>query len=330
MTDFFWPPALVPAQSQLVLKGLSARFRSPFTGTTRTYSRSGGDLLMLSMAFPSMNGARKGQLQSIIASLRGGIHRVWCRDESYVKRGSFPTNELLPDFSSAGAWSTSFSTLTVSDNVGRATAASHTGTQYPFISKGAIAVTNGAAYALRGLYLRSSTGTASVGPNMALGATTSSYSTAVGLKTVSAISSTTSGTAALVIDSTGTSMATGAFADLAYASLARCALVAGASQVSANLNIDQLPVSTNDLLVQGDRVQIGNEMFFVVAPLNSNGSGQGILFLHRPVRTAPADNAPVIIQDPMALFMLAEPENGWTNEPAAFARSDVNLVEAVL
>jgi len=330
MTDFYWPPAVVPAQSNLVLRGLSARFRSPFTGTLRTYSRPGGDLLMLSMAFPSMNGAAKGQLQSIIASLRGGIHRVWCHDRSYVRRGNFPTAELLPDFSNAGAWAAAYSTLTVSDDAGRVTAASHTGAQIPAISKSSIAITNGVAYALRGLYLRSSTGTASVGPLLALGATASSYSTSVGLKTVSVVSSAASGTATLVVDSTGTSMATGAFADIAYASLARCALINGVSQSGSALNIDQLPASTNDLLMQGDRVQIGNEMFIVTAPLTSNGAGQGVLWLHRPVRSAPADNAPVIIQDPMTLFMLAESENGWANEAAGFARADVSLVEAVL
>jgi hypothetical protein len=50
--------------------------------------------------------------------------------------------------------------------------------------------------------------------------------------------------------------------------------------------------------------------------------------LHRPPRAAPADNAPVIIHEPMGLFMLAENENGWQNVPGRFANASVSLIEA--
>jgi hypothetical protein len=329
MTDFLWPTTLVPARSEVKLLDLATRFRSPFTGTSRTYARPGGDVLSMSMQMPPLRDAKRAQLVAIIAALRGGVHRVWCKDHSYVRRGSFPSVELLPDFSSAAPWTPGHATLSVSDGVGRITAETHSVSEYPGINRTGVPVTNGGAYVLRAFFTRSSTGTASLGVYMESGTAIAGYHIATGFRALSLTTSDTSAIVSVRIDGTSTSTVAGDFADVPYASLARCALVKGASQTGSKIVIDALPVSTNGLLLAGDRVQIGEELLTVIAPLDSNSSGEGTLILHRPLRTAPADNAPVIIHEPMGLFMLAEQENGWLNDPGRVSSATVNLIEAI-
>jgi hypothetical protein len=102
----------------------------------------------------------------------------------------------------------------------------------------------------------------------------------------------------------------------------------GTSQTGTGLYLKGLPASSSGLLLPGDVVQIGNELIEVSASLDSNSAGLGYLQLHRPPRTSPADNDPVIILEPRALFMLGEAENGWENVPGRFTNASVTLVEA--
>lgn len=325
MTDFLWPTSVIPARSEVMLRDLSTRFASPFTGTTRTYSRPGGELLGLTLTLPPMKDAQSAALRGLLAKLRGGVNRVWCRDHSYVKRGSFPAVELAGALS---GYTPVYATATVTDGIARVVASAHSAGEAPQITATGIAVTNGAAYTLRAAFDRLSTSTMSTGPALSAGGFASAYSAGTGLKTASLIVSSATAQIYAVTDSTGLTAATGDFADIPYVSLSRCALIAGGSQTGVHLNVDQLPTSTIGLLLEGDQVQIGDELVTVAAPLNSDGSGAGKLVLSRPLRSTPADNAPVIIHEPMGLFMLAESENGWMNEPGRMLNASVNLIEA--
>lgn len=103
----------------------------------------------------------------------------------------------------------------------------------------------------------------------------------------------------------------------------------GALQTGSGLYIKGLPASTSGLLLAGDQVQIGDELLFVAAPLDSTAGGLGYLQLHRPLRTPAADNAPVIVHEPMGKFLLAQSENGWINSAPAFTDSTLDFIEAV-
>ena len=330
MTDFFWPSTLIPARSSITLRDLSSRFVSPFTGTSRTYSRPGGDLLQMRMDLPPLTAAKGAALRGIVSKLRGGVHRVWCKDHSYVRRGSFPATELMysGDFSAGTTGWTVYdanSTITAADGVLRVTAAASA--QYIGAYESNRATATGATYAARAMFIPGTVSESAASTVQILGVTSASTA-GYGMRTVSGAAAGTS-TQVEIYSSLVSNHAAGAYFDLAYASFARCALVKGASQTGARILIDALPTSTNGLLLEGDQVQIGEELFIVAAPLNSNGSGEGYLTLHRPVRSSPADNAPVIIHEPMGLFMLAENENGWENVPGRITNASVSLIEAV-
>lgn len=103
----------------------------------------------------------------------------------------------------------------------------------------------------------------------------------------------------------------------------------GTSQSGSSLNIKGLPASTSGLLLQGDLVQIGTDLNMVVASLDSDAAGCGVLQLYRPLRTAPADNDPVIINSPMGRFVATSNETGWDESPGGFANFEREFEEAL-
>jgi hypothetical protein len=327
VTDYFWPKHLVPNSSSWSLVANTGAFTSPLTGATRTIGR-GGDRWACTMNFEALNTDKRALLMAFLAQLRGQSNRVYVVDHAYRRRGNYDSVNLIPDFQSAAAWTTSYSTLTVTDQVGRITAASHTGAQIPDIRFTGITIANGAAYTLRAHFTRSSTGTASMGPFISVGNTNTSYSTSGGLKTAFATSNTTSGTAYLVGDSTGTSMATGDFCDVQYVSMARCMLVNGSSQVGHILNVAGAGAGTGTLLA-GDRIEYGGE-FNMVADTVDAGSGVTTIRMVRPIRTSPTTATPVVVHDPVCKMMLSDNTVSWSNRPGGISSMTVSLVEDIV
>jgi hypothetical protein len=105
------------------------------------------------------------------------------------------------------------------------------------------------------------------------------------------------------------------------------AVTTGTSQTGTATYLKGLPASTNGLLLAGDRVQIRSYLREVIAPLNSNAAGQGVLMLDEPIPGGVADNAPVIVNNPMGRFMLAG-DIGLSLSPGVFGNSALPLVEA--
>jgi hypothetical protein len=327
VTDYFWPQHLVPSASSWSLVANTAAFTSPLSGSTRTLAR-GGDRWRCSLTFDNLTSDKRAVLQAFLAQLRGQANRVYVTDHAYVKRGSFPTSNLLPDFSSAAPWTTEYATFAVADRVGRITATAHCAAQAPLI-KAAVTVTNSAAYAMRAFILHSSTSAPSTGPALTAGGFASSYSTAFGLKTATLVTSSTSATASVVADSSGATMATGDYCDVPYASLSRCARVYGGSQTGLKVIVGNLDAAAGGLLA-GDRVEINGEFNIVTDTVNSDGGGYSLVRLARPMRTSPADGAPVIIHDPVCKMMLADNTVSWSNVPGRFSSSTVELIEDIL
>jgi hypothetical protein len=88
-------------------------------------------------------------------------------------------------------------------------------------------------------------------------------------------------------------------------------LVNGAAQTGASINIDGLPISTNNIYLPGDFLGISGELKMVTAPTNSNGSGQATVTFEPPLRASPADNSAIVTAQPTAKFVLASNDVAW-------------------
>lgn len=106
------------------------------------------------------------------------------------------------------------------------------------------------------------------------------------------------------------------------------AAAAASNDAAAYAYLKGLPVSTRGLLLPGDQVQIGKQMVFVAASLDSNEAGMGYLQFSPPLRYAPADNDPVIIFNPMARFIFSGQYPEWAHQPGIATTVSLDFEEA--
>ena len=107
------------------------------------------------------------------------------------------------------------------------------------------------------------------------------------------------------------------------------AIASGTSQaLTGGLYTKGWPVSTNGLLLPGDQVQIGNQLLIVTSAVNSDAAGLAFLQTAPALRSAPADNTPIIINQPMGKFFLEADSLGWSNKPGIVSDTEVILSEA--
>jgi hypothetical protein len=109
-------------------------------------------------------------------------------------------------------------------------------------------------------------------------------------------------------------------------------LVNGANQTGSSLVIDAAPASVTGWLLPGDYVTVENQMVMVTAPVSTNGSGQATIPFKPALRSSPADNAPVTVQNATCLMILADDgQTAWQGrsnrigfyEPLSFAAMEV-------
>lgn len=74
-------------------------------------------------------------------------------------------------------------------------------------------------------------------------------------------------------------------------------LVNGASQTGTSIITDGWPNSTA-ILKQGDYIKFNNELKRVAADVSSDGSGNATITFQPPIRTSPANNAPITVHNP--------------------------------
>jgi hypothetical protein len=104
-------------------------------------------------------------------------------------------------------------------------------------------------------------------------------------------------------------------------------LVNGVGQTGKSLATDGWPATTT-VLKAGDRIGVSGQMLVVVADAVTNGSGQVTLQLAHPIRTAPADNAPIEITAPTARYYLTNTA-GLSAEPGIFKTILLEFEEAI-
>lgn len=106
------------------------------------------------------------------------------------------------------------------------------------------------------------------------------------------------------------------------------AVVAPSQQTTPGIYIKGLPANTQGLLEAGDPVQIGGQLNFVTARLNSDSAGRGFLQCGRPWYGA-ANNTPVIVHQPMCKMILATDTIDLETLPGRFSPFQIELVEAI-
>ena len=82
--------------------------------------------------------------------------------------------------------------------------------------------------------------------------------------------------------------------------------VNGANQSGSTLNIDGCPATVVNYLLPGDYFGVNGELKMVVAPVNTNGSGQATLAFKPALRNKPGDNAAVTLVKPTCVMALID------------------------
>jgi hypothetical protein len=332
--DYYWPQDIIPGEQEWKIADSVGVFQSPLNGAIRTVSRP-GTRIGCSMMIPNLNASKRHRLMALLAALKGRGNRIWLQDFGTVQRGSFPAVELLSNttFPNTTGWASSNAELVLTADSGRMRLTRTAVAADRYASMLGTSV-SGSAYLFRAGVIA---GRGAMGYRLQLGTTATasdlvagSNLTASGYQQVSAIATGTSTYAILQDKISGRSADFFQFLD--SPSLARCALVNGASQTGSGLLIDQLPASTNGIAVAGDMVAVYTtqwEMKRLIADLNSNSSGAGYLMFEPGLRASPADNAPIAFVTPMARFMLASDETSWSTKAGLFSDFQLDFVEDI-
>lgn len=332
--DYYWPRDILPSEQTWRVIDNSGVFQSPLSGAVRTVSRP-GTRVGVTLTIPPLKGSTRYRLMALLQALRGRSNRIWIPDVSTPLSGSFAANELIGNntFPNTTGWASSNAELALTSDSGRLRL-SRTAVVADRYASYQVSTVTSAAYLLRGgiipgrgpVNCNLQLGTTSTGAELVAGPTL----TAGAYSQCSAIASGTT-THAIVRDRISGRTAD-QFQFLDAPSLARCALVNGASQTGSGLWIDALPASTNGLAYAGDMVAVYTtqwEMKRLIADLNSNASGQGYLMFEPLLRSSPADNAPVSFCYPMARFMLSSEEASYTTSPGLFSDFQLDFVEDI-
>jgi len=110
-------------------------------------------------------------------------------------------------------------------------------------------------------------------------------------------------------------------------------LVNGASQIGGTLAIDGCTASQTGWLKAGDYIQLGTAgsatLHKVLADVDSNGSGQVSVDIWPYIRTAPSDNATVVVTNTVGRFRLASNTQNWSIRDTALYGITFGGVEAI-
>lgn len=111
-------------------------------------------------------------------------------------------------------------------------------------------------------------------------------------------------------------------------------VVNGAGQTGASLTIDGCPTSATGYLKAGDYIQLGGgssaTLHKVLTDVNTDASGQASLDLWPYIRTAPADDATIIVSDAKGLFRLASNQTDWSINNASIYGVTFPAIEAIV
>jgi hypothetical protein len=107
-------------------------------------------------------------------------------------------------------------------------------------------------------------------------------------------------------------------------------VVNGAGQSGGSLAISGCTPNVTNWALPGDKFSVNGELKMVVAPANTNASGQTTLTFEPVLRASPANGAPLTVTNPTAKFMLRQPTVGWTYETIITTSIEIEGEEAFL
>lgn len=105
-------------------------------------------------------------------------------------------------------------------------------------------------------------------------------------------------------------------------------LVNGASQTGRSLITDGWKASSTVLLA-GDYIQVGTQLFMVTTDATSDASGNATLDIWPAIRSSPADNTTVTVEYPVGIFRLADQTPQWSANETSLYGISFQATEAV-
>lgn len=110
-------------------------------------------------------------------------------------------------------------------------------------------------------------------------------------------------------------------------------LVNGAGQTGKTLATDGWTPNITGILKAGDYLQLGSggsaHLHKLTKDGNSNGSGEATFEIWPRLRVSPADNAAIIVINPVGLWRLASNESQWSIEPGRIYGMSFSAMEAL-
>lgn len=107
------------------------------------------------------------------------------------------------------------------------------------------------------------------------------------------------------------------------------AAILGTNQSGNTLWVKGLDEDTDGQLLPGDLFEVNGQLCRVYSQLDGDESGCGLLVFRPGLRSAPADEDPVILHRPHGTFMLANPEAAWRNLMAGFGEFSIDFIEDI-
>lgn len=103
----------------------------------------------------------------------------------------------------------------------------------------------------------------------------------------------------------------------------------GTAQTGSQIWVKGLDASTNQQLLAGDQVEINGQLCILQSDLDGDESGCGLMEVRPRIRTAPSDEDPVILYHPHGKFLLANPQQSWSNRPGVFSDFTLQFIEDI-
>lgn len=82
------------------------------------------------------------------------------------------------------------------------------------------------------------------------------------------------------------------------------------------------------VLRRGDYINVGTELKMVVDDVVSSGTGSATVNFGPMLRYSPSNNSPIVLDNPMGIFMQPNNENGWDRKPAFDTDFSLEFIEA--
>lgn len=108
-------------------------------------------------------------------------------------------------------------------------------------------------------------------------------------------------------------------------------LINGVGLTGNSIATDGWTPNAAGVLLEGDLVQIRNQLVMCTADVTANGSGQATLTVMPAIRIAPTDNSAIVTSAPTGIFRVLDPSISWGQGPGiVFSDFQFTAVEDVL